>query len=85
MDYAVHLTQNEKRTICAVFGELLRKPYNELNTFLGSLTIEEMQKLYSKLHYEDYCIRHEIRYEDMTEADFEQEWHERNDYEYDEE
>lgn len=37
------LTANEKRTVKAVFGELLKKPYSELNCFLGSLTIEEMQ------------------------------------------
>lgn len=83
MDYTVKLTQNDKRTICAVFGELIRKPYSELNTFLGSQTIKEMSELYSKLHYEDYCIRHKIRYEDMTESDFEQAWHEENNYDED--
>ena len=64
------LTANEKRTVKAVFGELLKKPYSELNCFLGSLTIEEMQKLYSKLRYEQYCDERGINYEDMTEDDF---------------
>ena len=64
------LTANEKRTVKAVFGELLKKRYSELNCFLGSLTIEEMQKLYSKLRYEQYCDDHCIKYEDMTEDDF---------------
>lgn len=73
----MNLTTNEKRTILAVFDELLRKPYSELNTFLGSLTIEEMQKLYGKLRHEGYCERHGIRYEDMTEEDFEQAYLER--------
>lgn len=63
-------TADEKRTIKAVFGELLKKPYSEINTFLGSLTIEEMQKLYSKLRYEQYCDERGIKYEDMTEDDF---------------
>lgn len=64
------LSANEKRTVKAVFGELLKKPYSELNCFLGSLTIEEMQKLYSKLRYEQYCDYRGIKYEDMTEDDF---------------
>ena len=63
-------TADEKRTIKAVFGELLKKPYSEINTFLGSLTIEEMQKLYSKLRYEQYCDERGIKFEDMTEDDF---------------
>ena len=64
------LTENEKRTIKAVFGELLKKPYSELNSFLGSITIEEMQTLYLKLRYEQYCDEHSMNYEDMTEDDF---------------
>lgn len=64
------LTANEKRTVKAVFGELLKKPYSELNCFLGSITIEEMQTLYSKLRYEQYCEDHGINYADMTEDDF---------------
>lgn len=66
----MEITANEKRTIKAVFGELLKKPYSELNCFLGSLTIEEMQKLYSKLRYEKYCEDNGISYDDMTEEDF---------------
>ena len=64
------LTANEKRTVKAVFGELLKKQHSELNCFLGSLTIEEMRKLYLKLRYEQYCDEHGINYEDMTEDDF---------------
>lgn len=66
----MRLTANEKRTVKAIFGELLKKRYSELNCFLGSITIEEMQKLYSKLRYEQYCDEHGISYEDMTEDDF---------------
>lgn len=79
------MTDNEKRTVLAVFGELLKKPYDELNTFLGSLTIEEMQRLYHRLKYEPYCDRHGIKYEDMTEDDFIQAYDEEHGDEYDEE
>ena len=64
------LTANEKRTVKGVFGELLKKPYSELNCFIGSITIKEMQKLYLKLRYEQYCDARGIKYEDMTEDDF---------------
>lgn len=62
---------DEKKVVLEVFGELLKKPYHELNTFLGSVTIDEMQKIYSRLKYEDYCKEHGISsYEEMTEEDF---------------
>ena len=65
------MTKKEKALVMAVFSELLKKPYSELNAFLGSLTIKEMRDLYGKLRYEDYCKAHGVRYEDMTDADFE--------------
>ena len=63
------LTANEKRTVLAVFEELNKRKYSELNTFLGSITIREMQALYQKLRYEGYCERHGITYEEMTDDD----------------
>ena len=44
------LTENEVRTVLAVFGELRKMPYDKLNTFLGSITIEEMNQLNEKLN-----------------------------------
>lgn len=78
------MTRNEKRTVVAVFGDLLMNfRYDELNTFMGSITIEEMQKLYNKLKYEPYCKRHGIKYKDMTEDDFINAYEEENgDYDY---
>lgn len=66
----MELTAKEKRLVRAVFSSLLKKSYSELNCFLGSLTIEDMSKLYHKLRYEQYCDEREIKYEDMTEDDF---------------
>lgn len=46
------MTKEDKILVCGVFEALLEKPYNELNTFLGSITIDEMGKLYSNLRKE---------------------------------
>lgn len=64
------LSEKEKRVVLAVFGELMGRKYAELDTFLGSETIIEMQTLYSKLRHEEYCERKGIAYEEMTEDDF---------------
>ena len=64
------LTANEKRTVLSVFDELCKMRYSDLNTFLGSITIKEMQLLRLKLAHEDFCDRHGIEFEDMTEEDF---------------
>ena len=68
---ALTLTADEKRTVLAVFDDLMHLPYSEVNRFVGSLTIQDMQKLYSKLKYEGYCEQHHIKYEDMTADDYE--------------
>lgn len=43
------LNEKEIRTVLAVFEEMAKMPYDKLNSFLGSLTIQEMQQLNSKL------------------------------------
>ena len=43
------LNDKQVRTILAVFSELVNKPYSELNTILGSITIQEMKELNSQL------------------------------------
>lgn len=48
----MNLTEKEMRTVIAVFEELVKMPYSELNKFLGSITIEEMQALYLKMYSE---------------------------------
>ena len=81
------MTKQEKNVVMAVFSTLLEKSYSELNTFMGSITIQEMKNLYNCLKYEDYCQRHNVSYEDMTEDDFmqayEEEHPENDDYDYD--
>jgi len=62
------LTKAEKRTVLAVFQELEKR--KDLNTFLGSVTIREMQELCRKLEHEEYCESHGVAYEDMSEDDF---------------
>lgn len=43
------LNEKEIRTVISVFEELYRKPYDEINCYLGSLTIKEMLELRIKL------------------------------------
>lgn len=62
------LTENEKKTIMAVFWDCMCR--QDLSYWMGSITQQEMSKLYHKLKYEDYCKNHYITYEEMTEEDF---------------
>lgn len=39
------INEKQVRTILAVFGELERLPYYEVNKYLGSVTIKEMVEL----------------------------------------
>lgn len=66
----MELSRREKQIVLGVFEELLKMEDSKIN-FLGSETIKEMHKLYSKLFYADYCDAHGIKYEDMTLEDFE--------------
>ena len=45
----MNLSEKEVRTCLAVFDELRKMPYSKLNTFLGSITIEEMNALDIKM------------------------------------
>ena len=68
----VNLTEAEMRTVQAVICEVAKMPFSKMNTFLGSMTCEEVSKLASKFWYAGYCERHGIKYEDMTEWDYEE-------------
>lgn len=63
-------TEQDEKTVLAVFDSLMHMPYTELNTFLGSETIKEMTALYWKLKYLSYCESVGKTYEEMTEEDF---------------
>ena len=64
------MTKEEKRIVMSVFGSILKLKYEEMNNFLGSMTIKEMQEMYNKMKYEGYCEAQGIKYEDMDEQDF---------------
>ena len=65
------MTDDDMRLVESVFEELIKMKYDTLNTFLGSLTILEMQDLYLRLRYADYMERNHIeRLADMTPDDF---------------
>lgn len=74
----MELTNREVKTLKAVLYDLVTTfTDDEMNKFMGSKTIKEMKALQQKLYYSDYCEEHGIRYEDMTEDDFMQEYEER--------
>lgn len=65
------LSERELQTVQAVFNDcLMRFTDDDLHTFIGSETLKDMKNLYSKIRYRDYCERHNIKFEDMTEEDF---------------
>ena len=71
-EYKFKLTDRDLVVIEHVLCELLCFKYDELNKTFGTLTIEYMQRLHSRLYYRDFCEKYGIQYEDMTEDDFEQ-------------
>ena len=48
----VTLTEDEARTVVGVFSVLESMEYGKLNTFLGSITIQDMVELCGKLRNE---------------------------------
>jgi len=77
----MNLTADEKKTVKAVFAGLLALSYDEANKIIGSITIEEMSKLYEKLYMEDYCEKHGKDFEELTTQDYIDEYEERcNEY-----
>ena len=83
----VRLTADEKHLLYCALDELCRMPYRELNRHFGSLTIQDIQKLHHKMHYDGYCRKHGIRLKDMTDYDYirayEEEEEEKQKYAYD--
>lgn len=63
-------TKEEKNTVYAVLDELVRRPSAEVIQMVGSVTYDRFATLYSKLKYWDWCIEHGIKFEDMTDADW---------------
>ena len=67
---AYKFNRDEERLVFVVLDELMKMGYKKLNSIFGTLTIEDMQLLHSKLHYNDYCERCGIKYEEMTDEDY---------------
>lgn len=62
---------NNKALVKAVFRALMKLPYDELNSFLGSMTICDMAELYTALKHERYCVEHNLSsWREMTEDDY---------------
>lgn len=65
------MTEKDKNLVRVVFHELDRLPYKELNTILGSDTIKQMHNLLLKLETEEYRRVRNIKFQSMTDEDFE--------------
>lgn len=66
------MNENEIALVKSVLNTLFSGfSHKELNCYFGSITIEQMRKLSEKLNHAEYCKRHGIRFEDMTESDYE--------------
>ena len=65
------MTDRDKRLVLTVFHELDKLPYRQLNTILGSLTIKEMHNFLMKLETEEFCKIRGLKFDDMTDDDFE--------------
>ena len=66
----ITLTNREKVITEHVLLELLKQKEKTLNKMFGSETIKDIGNLYRKLYYSDYCEKNGIKFEDMTDADF---------------
>ena len=64
------MTEKDKRLVRTVFHELDKLPYKELNRILGSMTIKEMHNLLMKLETEKFCKARGLKFDDMTDDDF---------------
>ena len=64
------MTDKDKNLVRVVFHELDRLPYKQLNTILGSVTIKEMHELLLKLETEEYRRERNIKFQCMTDEDF---------------
>lgn len=65
------MTEKDKNLVRVVFHELDRLSYKELNTILGSDTIKAMHNLLLKLETEEYCRERKIKFQCMTDEDYE--------------
>lgn len=78
----MRLSEKEVRTVYVVLESLLSDERAEY--ILGSLTREEAGALREKIAHYDFCKRHGIkRWQDMDEADYENEYNEIFDTAYD--
>lgn len=71
------LTAREATMILGILQDLQMKPAKELNTLLGSRTIEEMGILAHKMRYNDYCVEHHMTVDEMTEDDYMRDYYDR--------
>ena len=69
--FEMDFTARDMQVIEGILESLCRMDYRQLNTFLGSETIKEMQNLRLRMKYADYMKEHGVKsLEDMTADDY---------------
>ena len=75
MDFNIKFSEDEVRTIYAVLTDLeTHFTTDQLNTFIGSITIEDMRTICSKIRTNEYCKTYGVSFENIN-WDAYAEWH----------
>lgn len=65
-------TVQDMETVKSLIEEFARLSYDDQMRMMGSEGVDRILRVRSKINTFDYCLVHNTRWEDMTDADFEQ-------------
>ena len=71
------LTEEELKTIECALSVLAGMKTNDLRNLCGSILMKDILELEGKFRYRDYCERHGVKFEELTDDDFMREYYER--------
>jgi hypothetical protein len=65
-------TVQDMETVKSLIQAFAQLSYDDQMRMMGSEGVDRVLRVRSKINTFDYCLAHNTRWEDMTEADFEQ-------------
>ena len=65
-------TVQDMEVVKSLIEEFARLSYDDQMRMMGSEGVDRILRVRSKINTFDYCLTHNTRWEDMTDADFEQ-------------